>query len=84
MIKAAKAFNNCLMTYMSVYQTTIVTAAGLPGLINDFIEIGSAPQASPVKFAQGFAKALDVYTKQAVVIGIIPGSPPIPFTGPIS
>ena len=83
-VKIAKAFNNCLMTYMSVYQTVIVTAPGLPLLMNDIIEISSAPTASPVEYAQKICKALDAFTKTAIVTGIIPGSPPIPFTGPLS
>ena len=83
-VRMAKAFNNTLMQYLSLYQTTIVTAPGMPLLINELSEIMSAPTSNPVKMAQGIGKALDNFTASAIVIGVIPGAPPVPFTGPIS
>ena len=82
--KMAKAFNNCLGTFISVHQTTIVTAAGLGGLIAGLIDIFSSPNPSATIFANKLAKELNTFTLSAQVIGVIPGSPPVPFTGPIS
>ena len=82
--KVAKAFDAALMTFISVYQNTIVTTAGVPQLINDLINAAAAPVSDPTKYPRELAKALDVYTKSAIVSGIIPGSPPVPFTGPIT
>ena len=80
----AKAFDSCLATFMSTNQTTIVTAPGLPILNTELVDLLSSPKPSATLFAQGYAKALNNYTAAAIVSGIIPGSPPIPFTGPIS
>ena len=82
--KVAKAFDAALMTFISVYQNTIVTTAGVPQLINDLINAAAAPVSDTTKYPRELAKALDVYTKSAIVSGIIPGSPPVPFTGPIT
>ena len=82
--KMAKAFNNCLGTFISVHQTTIVTAAGLGGLIAGLIDIFSSPNLSATLFANKLAKELNTFTLSAQVIGVIPGTPPVPFTGPIS
>ena len=37
-----------------------------------------------MKFAKDLADVLDSWTKTWVVSGLIPGSPPIPFSGPLS
>ena len=81
--KMAKAFDSCLQTYISLYQTTIVTATGLSGLISDLTDLLSSPKPSATLFATKFATALNTYTASATVIGVIPGAPPIPFSGPI-
>ena len=81
--KFAKEFDACLQTYTSLYQTTIVTASGLPGLISDLSDLLSSPKPSATLFATKFATALNTYTASATVIGIVPGTPPVPFSGPI-
>tara|TARA_R110000744_G_scaffold109531_1_gene206931 strand:- start:129 stop:620 length:492 start_codon:yes stop_codon:yes gene_type:complete len=81
--KMAKAFDSCLQTYISLFQTTIVTASGLPGLISDLVDLFATPIPSSTLFATKFATALNTYTLSATVSGIIPGTPPIPFSGPI-
>jgi hypothetical protein len=43
----------------------------------------SSPKPSATLFATKFATALNTYTASATVIGVIPGAPPIPFSGPI-
>jgi hypothetical protein len=81
--KMAKAFDSCLQTYISLYQTTIVTASGISGLISDLSDLLSSPKPSATLFATKFATALNTYTSSATVIGVIPGTPPVPFSGPI-
>ena len=51
-----------------------------PGMIQLF----SGPQPSPLQFAKALADELDTWTKSWVVSGLIPGAPPVPFSGPLS
>ena len=83
-IDMAKAFDSCLQTFKTAWQTTIVTAPGLPVLGSELVDLFSSPKPSAIIFAQGYAKALNNYTATAIVSGMIPGSPPVPYTGPIS
>jgi len=48
------------------------------------IQLFSSPQASGVNFSKELAGILDDWTKTWTVSGLIPGSPPIPFSGPLS
>ena len=80
----AKAVDKCLATFLSVHQTTIVTAAGLPGLISELTDLFSAPKGHASLYATALGRAFHNYTLAAIVIGVIPDTPGIPFTGPIS
>ena len=80
----ATEFDSCLQTFMSVNQTTIVTTAGLPGLITELQDLLSKNNPSATMFCQGFATAVNNHAMAAMVSGMIPGAPPVPFTGPIS
>ena len=80
----ATAFDKCLSTFLSVHQTTIVTAAGKGGLTFELMDLLSAPKPSGTLYAMALAKALNNYTLTAIVIGVVPDTPGIPFTGPIS
>ena len=82
--KMAKEFDSCLATFLSVNQTTIITTAGLPGLISELADLLGKENASATLFCQGFATAVNNHAMAAIVSGMIPGAPPIPFTGPIS
>ena len=82
--KIATEVDKCLQTFLSVFQNTIVTTAGLPLLTGELVQVFSSPAPSATLFAQSFASALNNYTLAAIVIGVIPGTPPVPFTGPIS
>ena len=82
--KIATAFDTCLATFLIVFQNTIITAAGLPLLTGELMQVFGSPAPSATLFAQSFASALNNYTLAAIVIGVIPGTPPVPFTGPIS
>ena len=80
----ATAFDKCLGTFLSVHQTTIVTAAGKGALQLELMELLSAPKGHASLYATALARALNNYTLAAIVIGVIPDTPGIPFTGPIS
>ena len=80
--KLAKAFNDCLSTLLSVFQTTIVTAPGFAALIPELIDLFSSPTPSATLFATKFGTALNNFTSAAVIIGVVPGVPPVPFSGP--
>ena len=82
--KMAKAFDACLATWLSLFQSTIVTAPGLPGLIAGLMDVFSKPNPSATLFANKLAKELNTYTLAAIVIGVTPDTPGVPFTGPIS
>ena len=82
--KMAKEFDSCLATFMSVNQTTIITTAGLGGLISELVDLLSKANASATLFCQGLATAVNNHAMAAIVSGMIPGAPPVPFTGPIS
>jgi hypothetical protein len=80
----AREFDSCLQTFMSVNQTTIITTAGLGPLISGLVDLLSKANPSATIFCQGFATAVNNHAMAAIVSGIIPGAPPVPFTGPIS
>ena len=80
----ATAFDKCLATWLSVYQQTIVTSPGKGGLTFELMDLLSAPKPSGTLYAMDLAKALNNYTLTAIVIGIVPDTPGVPFTGPIS
>ena len=78
----ASALTSMAATYLSTNQIgpPVVAPSHTPQLIQLF----SAPQASGMSFAKELADILDVWTKTWVVSGLIPGAPPIPFSGPLS
>ena len=80
----ATAFDSCLSTFLSVHQTTIVTSAGKGALQLELMELFSAPKGAAGLYASALGRALNNYTLAAIVIGVIPDTPGIPFTGPIS
>tara|TARA_Y100001963_G_scaffold43239_1_gene60607 strand:+ start:3699 stop:4190 length:492 start_codon:yes stop_codon:yes gene_type:complete len=82
--KMAKAFDTCMQTFLSLFQTTIVTAPALPLLQLGLTQLLSTPNPSATMFAQGLAKELHTYVGTCIVSGVIPGTPPVPFTGPLS
>jgi len=81
--KISKEVDACLQTYISLFQTSIVTASGMIGLISDLTDLYAKPIPSASLYATKMSTALSNFTASAVVIGIIPGAPPIPFSGPI-
>ena len=80
----ATAFDKCLSTFLSVHQTTIISTVGFGGLYSELNDLFSAPKGHASLYATALARALNNYTLSAIVIGVIPDTPGIPFTGPIS
>ena len=76
--------NTCLSTFLSVHQTTIITAAGTSALFTELNKIFSSPKGHASLFATALGRALHNFTLAAVVIGVVPDTPGVPFTGPIS
>ena len=78
----ATQLSTMALTFLSGQQIGPPVAAPthMPGLIKLF----SGPQPSPMNFAKELADILDTWTKTWVVSGLIPGAPPVPFTGPLS
>ena len=76
--------NTCLSTFLSVYQTTIITAAGTSALFQELNNIFSKPKGTSSLFANALGRALHNFTSTAIVAGVIPDAPGVPFTGPIS
>ena len=80
----ATAFDKCLSTFLSVHQTTIISTGGFGGLYSDLNDIFSKPKGHASLFAMALGRALHNFTLAAVVIGVVPDTPGVPFTGPIS
>jgi len=56
----------------------------LGALSSELSNLFSSTKPSAMLFAQDLAKAINNFTAAAIVSGMIPGSPPVPYTGPIS
>ena len=82
--KMAQEFDSCLQTFMSVNQTTIVTTAGLGGLISELMDLLGKANPSATIFCQGLATAVNNHAMAATVTAFIPGAPPVTVVGPIS
>ncbi len=70
------------LTFLSGQQIGPPVAA--PSHTPQLIQLFSGPQPAPMAFAKELAGILDTWTKTWVVSGLIPGAPPVPFTGPLS
>ena len=78
----ASALTSMAATYLSTNQ--IGPPAVTPSHTSALIQLFSGPQASGMTFSKELAGILDDWTKTWVVSGLIPGAPPIPFSGPLS
>ena len=76
--------DTCLSTFLSVYQTTIITAAGTSALYQELNKLFSKPKGHSSLFAMALGRALHNFTSAATVVGVVPNAPGIPFTGPIN
>ena len=70
------------LTFTSTNQIGPPVAA--PSHTPQLIQLFSGPQPASLQFAKELAGILDTWTKSWVVSGLIPASPPIPFSGPLS
>ena len=80
----ATEFDSCLATFMSVNQISIVTTAGLGGLISELMDLLGKANPSATVFCQGLATAVNNHAMSAIVTAFIPGAPPVTVVGPIS
>ena len=78
----ATALTTMALTFLSGQQ--IGPPAAAPSHMPGLMQLFSGPQPSPLQFAKELADVLDTWTKTWVVSGLIPGAPPVPFTGPLS
>ena len=70
------------LTFTSTNQIGPPVAA--PSHTPQLIQLFSGPQPTSLQFAKELAGILDTWTKTWVVSGLIPGAPPVPFSGPLS
>ena len=70
------------LTYMSGQQIGPPVTA--PFHTPQLIQLFSGPQPTSLQFAKELSGILDTWTKTWVVSGLIPGAPPVPFSGPLS
>ena len=70
------------LTFLSGQQIGPPVAA--PTHTPQLIQLFSGPQPSGMNFAKELSGILDTWTKTWVVSGLIPGAPPVPFSGPLS
>ena len=80
--QVASQLTTMALTFLSGQQIgpPIAAPSHLPGLIKLF----SGPKNTGLEFAKELADVLDTWTKTWVVSGLIPGAPPVPFSGPLS
>jgi len=78
----ATALTTMALTYLSGQQIGPPVAA--PSHTPQLIQLFSGPQPAGMAFAKELAGILDTWTKTWVVSGLIPGAPPVPFSGPLS
>ena len=83
--KLADAFDKCIATLLTQHQTTIVSAAFKPLAYTYFNIYLNKPARSASEYAKNIAMALHLATTAPAiqVIGVVPGTPPVPFSGPI-
>ena len=70
------------LSFMSAQQIGPPVAS--PSHTPQLIQLFSGPQPTSLQFAKELAGILDTWTKTWVVSGLIPGAPPVPFSGPLS
>ena len=78
----ATALTTMALTYMSGQQIGPPVTA--PSHTPQLIQLFSGPQPAGMAFAKELSGILDTWTKTWVVSGLIPGAPPVPFSGPLS
>ena len=83
--KMANKFDLCLMTFMSTFQTSMVTGP-FAGLLQTYLDIAfNKPALTATEFAGNLAMALHLATTAPAIqcSGVVPGPAPYFFSGPI-
>jgi len=70
------------MTYMSTFQ--IGPPVAPPSHIPQLMRLFNAYAPSPMDFGRALGGILADWVKTWVVSGLLPGTPPVPFSGPLS
>ena len=78
----ATQLSTMALTFLSGQQIGPPVAA--PSHTPQLIQLFSGPQPAGMAFAKELSGILDTWTKTWVVSGLIPGAPPVPFSGPLS
>ena len=78
----ASPLSTMALTFLSANQ--IGPPAVSPSHTPELIQLYSGHQPSGVSLSKELANILDTWTKTWVVSGLIPGAPPVPFSGPLS
>ena len=78
----ATALTTMALTYLSGQQ--IGPPVAPPSHTHGLIQLFSGPKNTGMEFAKELAGILDDWTKTWMVSGLIPGAPPVPFSGPLS
>ena len=83
--KMADAFDKCIATLLTQHQTTIVSSAFKALAYTYFNIYLNKPARSASEYAKNLAMGLHLATTAPAiqVIGVVPGTPPVPFAGPI-
>ncbi len=81
----ASAFKNCLMTLQTTYIIRpVITDASYSVFSSNLKRMFNKDAPSSNTFAINFSKHIHTFVTSSQIQGMIPGSPPYYFTGPIS
>ena len=83
--KIATAFNQCMSTLNTIYQTAPpITSTSFAGFKSQMMILFQGHQNSGAQFARKLATHIHTFVSTSQIQGVVPGSPPVPFTGPPS
>jgi len=77
----AGAINTAWMSVQTQFQVAPVVA-NIGVLLSQLQLVTAVPVPAGIQYIQGLANAIDLYCKSSIITGVIPGTPPVPFTGP--
>lgn len=80
-LNLATAINTAWMSLQTQFQTAPVVA-NMASLQQSLNPVCAVPVPSGQQFIMGLVQAVHTYCMTSTITGVIPGSPPIPFTGP--
>jgi hypothetical protein len=80
-MNVATAINTAWMSVQTTFQVG-PAAANIGSLQSSLEAVFAVPVPSGSLFIMGLTNAIHVYCATTVITGVIPGVPPIPFSGP--